>query len=148
MTFRLEKLPPGPGSLALLLALAGGPARAAAPSVVNVELDERGGGEVLRLDKASVPAGEVTFNVKNASMMNHHEMIVAKIPLTPDKFPTNKDKSKVDEKKFKGAKEVSDIKPSGDGKLTMKLTPGHYVLFCNIKNHFKDGMYAELNVTE
>ena len=29
----------------------------------------------------------------------------------------------------------------------MNLTQGHYVLFCNIKNHFKGGMYAELTVT-
>src|SRR4051812_27419395 len=104
MTFRFERLLLAPTSLAVLLALAAGPARAAGePTTVNVELDEQGTGEVLRLDKTSVPAGEVIFQVKNASMMHDHEMIVVKTPLTPDKFPANKDKSKVDEKKFKGA---------------------------------------------
>ena len=74
-------------------------------------------------------------------------MIVVKTALTPDKFPTNADHSRVNEKKFKGAEEVSEIKPGDTGHLDTTLTPGHYVLFCNIKNHFKGGMYAELTVT-
>ncbi len=120
---------------------------AATPSVVKVELNNAGKVETMKLDRSTVPAGKVRFEVTNASMDDAHEMIVVKTDLTPDKFPTNKDGSKVDEKKFKGAKEVSDIKPGGMGTLDMTLTPGHYVLFCNIKNHFKGGMYAELTVT-
>ena len=124
-----------------------GSAQAATPSVVKVQLDNTGKVETLKLDRTSVPAGIVRFEVTNASMDDTHEMIVVKTPLTPDKFPTNKDGSKVDEKSFKGAKEVSDIKSGGTGTLDMNLTAGHYVLFCNIKNHFKNGMYAELTVT-
>ena len=124
-----------------------GSAQAATSSVVKVQLDNTGKVETLKLDRTSVPAGKVRFEVTNASMDDTHEMIVVKTPLTPDKFPANKDGSKVDEKSFKGAKEVSDIKSGGTGTLDMNLTAGHYVLFCNTKNHFKGGMYAELTVT-
>jgi uncharacterized cupredoxin-like copper-binding protein len=99
------------------------------------------------LQQRLVRAGKVHFQVSNASVDSKHEMIVVKTPLTPDKFPTNADHSRVDEKKFKGAEEVSEIKPGDTGHLDTTLTPGHYVLFCNIKNRFKGGMYAELTVT-
>lgn len=138
--------------LASMLGLAGSGlamigALAAEPSVVQVELNNTGKVETMKLDRTSVPAGKVHFVVTNASFDDTHEMIIVKTDLTPAQFPTNKDGSKVDEKKFKGAKEVSDIKSGGTGTLDMNLKPGHYVLFCNIKNHFKGGMYAELTVT-
>lgn len=123
------------------------PAFAAAPSVVQVELNNTGKMETMKLDRSSVPAGKVRFEVTNASFDDAHEMIVVKTELTPDKFPTNKDGSKVDEDKFSDAEEIEGIKSGGKGTLDMDLTQGHYVLFCNIKNHFKGGMYAELTVT-
>jgi len=124
------------------------PAWADAPTVIKVDLDNTGSMQMLKLEPSTVTAGKVRFQVSNASVDSEHEMIVVKTPLTPDKFPTNADHSKVNEKKFKGAEEVSDIKPGDTGKLDTTLTPGHYVLFCNVKNHFKGGMYAELTVTK
>lgn len=139
-------------ALPLLLATAPFPAlaktAAASTTTVNVELNEEGGQEVMKLDKATVPAGKVVFEVTNGSVMHPHEMIVVKTPLKPAQLAINSDRSKVDEKKFKGAKEVSAIQPGERGKLAMDLAPGHYVLLCNLKNHFKDGMYAEFTVTE
>ena len=122
-------------------------ALAAAPSVVQVELNNTGKMETMKLDRATVPAGMVRFEVTNASFDDAHEVIVVKTELAPEKFPTNKDGSKVNEDKFTGAEEVEGIKSGGKGTLDMNLTQGHYVLFCNIKNHFKGGMYAELTVT-
>ena len=65
----------------------------------------------------------------------------------PGKFLTNTDHSKVDEKKFNDVEEVSKIKPDDTGKLDTTLMPGHYVLFRNLKDHFKGRIYAELTVT-
>ena len=73
------------------------PALAAAPSVVQVELNNTGKMETMKLDRATVPAGMVRFEVTNASFDDAHEMIVVKTELAPDKFPTNKDGSKVNE---------------------------------------------------
>jgi uncharacterized cupredoxin-like copper-binding protein len=124
------------------------PAMADAPTVIKVDLDNTGPMQVLKLEPSIVTAGKVRFQVSNDSVDSEHEMIVVKTPLTPDRFPTSADRSRVDEKKFDDTEEVSDIKPGNTGKLDMTLVPGHYVLFCNIKNHFKEGMYAELTVTK
>ena len=62
--------------LGLSLGLA--PAFAAAPSVVQVELNNTGKMETMKLDRATVPAGMVRFEVTNASFDDAHEMIVVK----------------------------------------------------------------------
>ena len=123
------------------------PALAAAPTVIQVDLDNMGKDQTLKFSPTSVPAGKVKFEVTNDSMDSEHEMIVVKTKLKPSEFPMNKDGSRVIEDKFKGAEEVSELKPGAKGELEMTLKPGHYVLFCNIKNHFKGGMYGELTVT-
>jgi uncharacterized cupredoxin-like copper-binding protein len=32
------------------------------------------------------------------------------------------------------------------GSVTVNLTPGHYVVMCNIEAHYKAGMYADFDV--
>jgi uncharacterized cupredoxin-like copper-binding protein len=120
------------------------PALAAGPTVVQVQLDNTGNVQQMTLDHATVPAGPVRFEVENASMDQVHEMILVRTDLKPQDFKTNQDGSRVDEDQFKDAQEVEDIEMGEMGELSTTLAPGHYVLFCNIKNHFKDGMRAEL----
>ena len=130
-----------------LCALAALPALAAAPTVVHVTLDNTGQEMVLELDKDTVPSGPVEFAVANASVDEEHEMIVIKTNMHPSDLATKDNGAYVDEDRFKHAHEVSELKPGTSGTLTQTLTPGHYILFCNLKNHFKDGMVAELTVT-
>ncbi len=134
-----------------LLTAAVGPTLAATTpanaTTVHVELGENGSMEMIKLDRASVPAGKVIFEVTNTSMVEPHEMIVVKTPLAPTQFPTTPDKSRVIEQKLKGAHEISGLQPGQSGKLTLDLAPGHYVLYCNVKNHFKDGMHTDFEVT-
>jgi len=132
--------------LPLLLSLTA-PVSAAAPTVVTVEMtNQKDGSQLMRLDRAEVPAGKVSFKVKNTSPDMVHEFLVVPTRLTPDQFPTTKDGSRVDEKKLKGIKELGDLKPGKDGLLTLNLRPGHYVVFCNQPGHFQGGMHAELAV--
>ncbi len=131
----------------LPLALLATPALAAEPTVVHVTLDNMGDAEIMRLDRTSVPAGPVRFEVTNQSADQTHELIVVRTDLTPEQFPTTADARRVDEDRFQGAEELEDIRMGGAGELLLDLKPGHYVLFCNLKNHFKDGMNAELTVT-
>jgi hypothetical protein len=72
---------------------------------------------------------------------------VVRTDLTPAQFPTSPDGSRVDESRFQDAQEVEDIQMGGAGELLVDLAPGHYVLFCNLRNHFRNGMNAELQVT-
>jgi uncharacterized cupredoxin-like copper-binding protein len=123
------------------------PAWAAAPTVLTVEMtNNQDGSQIMRLDRSEVPAGKVSFKVKNASADMVHEFLVVKTALSPDQFPMNKAGDRVDEKKLKGIKELGDLKPGKHGVLTLDLQPGHYVVFCNETGHFKGGMHAELTV--
>jgi uncharacterized cupredoxin-like copper-binding protein len=136
----------GPALLALALGL-GAPAAAAAPSVVTVAMtNEPGGAQVMRLDRGEVPAGRVTFKVRNDSRDTVHEFLLVPTALTPDRFPLTKAGDRVDEKKLKGIKELGDLKPGKAGTMTVDLKPGHYVVFCNQPGHFGHGMHAELTV--
>ena len=143
-----------PGALALAAASAvvlglATQARAAGSTTVTVDMSNRpDGSQLMQLDRSEVPAGKVSFKVKNSSTDMVHEFLVVPTQLTPEQFPMNKDGARVDEKKLKGIKELGDLEPGKSSTLAMTLRPGHYVLFCNEPGHFKGGMYAELAVAK
>jgi uncharacterized cupredoxin-like copper-binding protein len=121
---------------------------AATATIVTVDMtNQQDGSQVMRLDRAEVPAGKVTFRVRNTSPNEVHEFLIVPTQLTPDRFPMAKEGSRVDEEKLRGIKELGDLKPGKGGTLTIDLKPGHYVVFCNQPGHFQDGMRAELTAT-
>jgi uncharacterized cupredoxin-like copper-binding protein len=75
-------------------------------------------------------------------------MVLVKLKSADEKIPLNTAKHRVDEKQLKSLGEVADLKPGGDGQLKAKLTPGTYLLLCNIKGHYEAGMQAKLTVTK
>jgi uncharacterized cupredoxin-like copper-binding protein len=131
-----------------LLALVTAGAWAQAPVAIAVEMSNGPNGlQVMRLDRTTVPSGEVRFTVRNVSADVIHEFLVVGTPLAPQQLPLEADGSRVNEGKLEGVTELGDIDPGGSGTLTMNLQPGHYVLFCNEPGHFTAGMRAELTVT-
>lgn len=137
-------------SMSLLIAgsiLASAPAFAAASTVMVMANGEGGQPMTLTLDKASVPAGDVTFKVHNSAMTEEHEMVLIKLKSANDQIPYNAAKHRVDESKLKSLGEVADLKPGKDGQLKVKLAAGNYLLLCNIKGHFEAGMKANFTVT-
>ncbi|MCO6049312.1 cupredoxin domain-containing protein [Mesorhizobium sp. RP14(2022)] len=133
--------------LALALTLAAGPSLAA--TTVNVTEDGKTEDAMtLTLEPASVKAGEVTFMVKNADPTDEHEMVLMRLKSADQKLPFNAKKNRVDESQLKTLGEVEDIKPGASGMLTATLKPGTYMLFCNIKGHYKAGMHNTLTVTK
>lgn len=137
-------------SMSLLIAgsiFMSAPAFAASSTVMVMANGEGGQPMTLKLDKASVPAGDVTFNVHNSAMTEEHEMVLIKLKSANDQIPYNTAKHRVDESKLKSLGEVSDLKPGKDGQLKVKLAAGNYLLLCNIKGHFEAGMKANFTVT-
>jgi uncharacterized cupredoxin-like copper-binding protein len=159
----------GFASIAVVLALAGaGPVLAA--TTVKVSLWDKGAdsmvmddahmarqgkldpafmsteGMGITVDKATVPAGEVMFDVTNTSKVMVHEMILAPVPAGTTALPWDSAGQVVDEEAAHAMGEVSELQPGGGGKLTMNLTPGTYILFCNVAGHFIDGMWTEITV--
>ncbi len=82
------------------------------------------------LDKNSVPAGTVNFNITNDGPDHTHEFVVVKTDLAPGDLPTNADGS-VDEEQVDGVDEAEDVEPGASTTLTVDLEPGKYVLMCN-----------------
>ena len=120
-----------------------------AGTTVNVvESGEGGGAMSISINKSTVPAGDVVFNVTNGAMTEAHEMILVKLKNAGQRIPLIASKHRVDEAKLKTLGEVADLQPSASGKLKAKLAPGDYMLLCNIKGHYEAGMATTLKVVD
>lgn len=107
------------------------------------------------LDKTSAPAGSVAFHVTNAGTQFKHEFVVIKSDLDPADLPADAT-GKVDEAgagiQFIGEVEELEIGASQDA--SFDLTPGKYVLICNIveaagghESHYTMGMRVAFTVS-
>jgi uncharacterized cupredoxin-like copper-binding protein len=90
----------------------------------------------------SVGAGEVTFDVQNDGTMTH-EMVVVKAKDASGTLPVEKGEAS----EAGSVGEVSDLAAGKDGKLSVHLAPGTYVLLCNLPGHYLGGMHAVFTVS-
>jgi uncharacterized cupredoxin-like copper-binding protein len=105
---------------------------AAADTTIKVDMwDKPDGSQGMDLSATTVKAGKVTFQVTNVS---------------PDQLPTTQAGARIQESKLPDLQELGDLEPGESGTLTVDLTPGKYLLFCNEEGHFTAGMYAYLTV--
>lgn len=139
---------------ALAVALVGvvaGPAHGTATekkkaAVVNVVIGDTaglGGPMTMTITPSSVPAGKVTFVVKNAGTILH-EMVVLKSKTAFDQLPIDT-KNKVSEATTVG--EAGNVSKGKTKSVTLKLKKGNYTLVCNIAKHYGLGMRAAFTVT-
>lgn len=121
--------------------LAGCSAGAAAPqTTVNATLTDM----KITVDRTSVPAGQVTFVVKNTGAVIH-ELVVLQTSLSQDKIPADADEAgKMDETGNVG--ETGDVIATGSKTFTATLPAGHYVLMCNEVGHYAAGMHMTFTV--
>ena len=89
----------------------------------------------------SVKTGSVTFKIKNVGLLDHTFAIV-KTSLPAGKLPVKNNRVTL-----KPIKDVGPFKPGKGGTLTLSLKPGKYVLYCNIKAHYKAGQHVAFTVT-
>lgn len=88
----------------------------------------------------SVAAGKVTFKIKNAGALDHTFDIV-KTSLPVAKLPVKHDRVTL-----KLLATSGPFKPGKSGTLNITLTPGKYVLFCNVAGHYKAGQRLAFTV--
>ena len=107
----------------------------AAARTVSVEL----GDMYVKPSMSSISAGEVTFTARNMGKVEH-ELMVEPAPI---KFDAP---GKPTEDAATGM--IEDMAPGAQGKMTMHLKPGRYVLFCNVPGHYAAGQRTTFTVTE
>jgi uncharacterized cupredoxin-like copper-binding protein len=119
----------------------------AATTVMVEESGESGGKMAIAMDKTELPAGEVVFVVANAAVTEEHEMVLVKLKNAGEKIVVDTKTHRIDEKAIDALGEIADLKPSDKGELKADLTPGSYVLLCNLKGHYEAGMSKPFTVT-
>jgi uncharacterized cupredoxin-like copper-binding protein len=98
----------------------------------------------------SAKAGKTVIEAPNEGSVEH-ELVVFKTNMDPAKLPTEAsggvDEEKLDEV-AEEAGEVPDVEAGETKSGNFKLTPGKYVIFCNLPGHYAQGMYGTLTVTK
>ena len=126
------------------------PGSSSGTTVAVVVGDTKGtdGPMTLTATPGSVPAGDVTFTVKNEGTIDH-EVVVLKTDTAYDALPVGKPEAdKVDESTNIGETGDPALKPGETRSFTVKnMTAGKYVLVCNIAKHYAMGMRAPFTVT-
>lgn len=98
----------------------------------------------------SAKAGKTAIEAPNEGSVEH-ELVVFKTNMDPAKLPTDSsggvDEEKLDEV-AEEAGEVADVEAGETKSGSFELTPGKYVIFCNLPGHYAQGMYGTLTVTK
>lgn len=134
--------------MAAALSLYCGSSFAAASTVVHVQEAQGPSNYTIKMGETSIPAGKVTFTVKNHSKSLEHEFVVAKTNLAANELPYDKSTKRVEEHKLDVVGEVDDVQPGMSGSNTLDLKPGKYVGFCNEPGHYQLGMYVAFKVVK
>ena len=127
-----EPTPPADGTATATPPPSGGPA-------VAVELAEWS----VTAAQASVDADGVTFNVTNAGAVAH-EFVVIRSDLPADGLPAAG--GGVDESGLDVVGRIPEFAGGASASMTFDLTPGNYLLICNIPGHYGLGMTTTLTV--
>jgi hypothetical protein len=101
----------------------------------------------IRMDAAVVSAGTVSFRLLGQGPTTH-EFIVVRTNRPPDKLPLQRDGLTVNEEApgVELVDEADGLDIDDRQTLDLRLTPGRYVMYCNLEGHYLGGMYAALTV--
>jgi hypothetical protein len=110
----------------------------------------------VEIDEESLEEGPITFDIDNQGE-REHELLIVRTDVAADELPVNDDGS-VDEDAggVDVQQEIEEIESGDDTSRDYTLSPGAYVLLCNIveeidgtqTSHYAEGMHTEFTVTE
>jgi uncharacterized cupredoxin-like copper-binding protein len=104
-------------------------------------------GVAVRINQPSVKAGTIHFDVTNGSQGMLHELVVVPVDNPQATLPYDHSKAQVAEDQVKVLGDTGELQPSASQTLDLALTPGSYLLICNVPGHYAAGMVAVLTVT-
>jgi uncharacterized cupredoxin-like copper-binding protein len=95
-----------------------------------------------------IVAGDaISFRVYNKGPQTH-EFVVGRSDFPADELPIGSDGLSVDEDGVTVEGEIEQVDTWTTQTLSLPLSPGRYVFFCNLEGHYLAGMYAPFEVTE
>lgn len=97
----------------------------------------------MKVDPSTVSAGTVTFTIVNEGVKKHEFVILSTDTMAADLTVKN---DEVVEDDYTAIDEVEDLAGGDTATLTVELEAGHYALICNLKGHFRMGMYSDFTV--
>lgn len=119
----------------------GAPANGNAETVSEVSLTEF----AINLAADAVPAGSVTFDVRNDGTIVH-DFIVIRTDLAADTLPMDEEAFVVDESQLEVVGSTAELDVGQSEDLALDLEAGSYVLICNIATHYDSGMFTAFTV--
>lgn len=102
----------------------------------------------ITLSTETVPAGEVTFQITNDSGAFYHEVVISAVSDPSQPLPYLAEAQQVDEDAYGRVAELGELKSHASKTAKATLTPGTYILYCNIAGHYAMGMWTLLTVTD
>lgn len=93
---------------------------------------------------STVSAGRVTFRIRNEGP-SVHELYVVRSDQPPGNLPTVAG-GKIKKESTNLVAEQPPFDPGSTKTLTVNLSPGQYVLLCNVGHHYQAGMYTRFIV--
>lgn len=99
---------------------------------------------------ATAQAGSVTIEASNDGAVVH-ELVLFETNTDPAKLPTEANGEVNEDKLAQTAEspgEIEDVDPGKTKSGKFDLTPGKYVMFCNVPGHYAADMYGTLTVTK
>ena len=100
----------------------------------------------IKASPAKAKRGAVTFDVTNLASYIMHEVIVVHITDENQVLPFDESRNKVDTENLQTLGSVNEIEPNKTASLTLNLSPGKYLLYCNIAGHYMAGMWTTVTV--
>jgi uncharacterized cupredoxin-like copper-binding protein len=98
---------------------------------------------------ATTNAGTVKISAPNQGQLPH-ELVLFKTNRSPGSLPTlsngEVDEEGLEAKGVESPGEIEDVGPGETKSASLKLTPGTYVMICNLPGHYKQGMYGTVTV--
>jgi hypothetical protein len=102
----------------------------------------------IGMARHTLAAGTIDFDIRNPGPSTH-EFLIVRTDLPSSRLPLGLDGLTVDEEspELHLVEEDSELDIGTMRVLQVDLSPGHYVLYCNLEGHYLGGMHTSLVVT-
>lgn len=97
---------------------------------------------------ATSAAGSVEITTPNEGKVEH-ELVLFRSDADPASLPLaggEVDEAALEAEGGENVGEIEEVQPGQSKSGSFELTPGKYVMFCNLPAHYKQGMYGSITV--